>query len=42
MVCSRIGVKYLLLFEDVVQSLFDVCLYDVDSLMLTEPHTDQI
>ena len=27
---------------DVVQSLLNMCLYDIYSLILTEPHTDQI
>ena len=41
-VCSKISVKYLLLFKDIAQSPFDMCLYDVDCLILTEPHTNQI
>jgi hypothetical protein len=34
-------VEYLLIFEDVVQSLLYMCPYDVFSLILTEPHTNQ-
>ena len=30
------------MFEDIVHSLLNLCLYDVCSLILTEPHTNQI
>ena len=39
--CSVLSVEYLLVFEDVVQSLLNMCFYDVYSLILTEPHTNQ-
>ena len=40
--CSLLSVDQLLIFEHVVQSLLNMCLYNVCSLILTEPHTDQI
>ena len=41
-VCSLLSVESLLMFEDVGRSLLNLCLFDVFSLILTEPHTDQI
>ena len=35
-------VKQLLIFEDVLQSLLNMCLCVVCSLILIDPHTDQI
>lgn len=40
--CSLLSVDQLLIFEDVVQNLSDICLYDVCSLIVTEPHTNQV
>ena len=39
---SILSVEWLLTFEDVVQSLLRMCLHSVCSLILTEPHTNQI
>ena len=39
---SILCVGWLLMFEDVVQSLLRMCLYGVCSLILTKPHTNQI
>jgi hypothetical protein len=39
---SLLSVDYLLIFEHIVQSLIDMCFYDVYSLILTKPHTNQI
>ena len=36
-----INVESLLVFEDEVQSLLDMCLYDVCFLILIEPYTNQ-
>ena len=35
------NVESILVFEDEVQSLLDMCLYDVCFLILIEPHTNQ-
>ena len=39
--CSPLSVEELTLFEDIVQPLLNMCLSDVCSLILTEPHTNQ-
>ena len=39
--CSLLHVEHLLIFEDVVHSTLNMCLYDC-SLILTEPNTNQI
>ena len=39
--CSLLSVEYLVRFEDIVQSLLDMCRYDVCSLILTKPNTNQ-
>ena len=35
-------IEWLVIFEDAVQSLLNMSLYDVCSLVLTEPHANQI
>ena len=35
------SVEQLLIFENILQSLLNLCLYDVCSRILTEPHTNQ-
>ena len=37
-----VSVEQIFMFEDVVQSLLNICLYIVCFLILTEPHTNQI
>jgi hypothetical protein len=40
--CSLLSIEYLLMLEGIVQFLSNMCLYDVCSLIITEPHTNQI
>jgi hypothetical protein len=40
--CSLLSVESLSICEDVVQHLLNVYLYDVDSSILTKPHSNQI
>ena len=40
--CSLLNVEWLLIYEDVVQSLLNMCVYDVWSLIITESHTNQL
>ena len=40
--CIVFTIEWSLILVDVVQSLLNMCLYDVCSLILTEPNTNQI
>ena len=40
--CSMLSVEQLLILEDVVQYLVNMCLYDVCSFILTESNTNQV
>ena len=40
--CSLLSVEWLSIFEDTIQSLLNMCLYDVCSLIPTEQHTNQM
>ena len=40
--CSLLSLEYLMIFKDALESLLNMCLYGVCSLILTEPHTNQM